>query len=51
MALFKPKNPFQFRRAFVDPGTIVYCGNCQRILPVGTDYNPSRPRCNSCYWT
>ena len=41
MALFPRKNPFHLRKAFVEPGCVVYCNNCGCILSVGTDYNPS----------
>ena len=31
-------------------GQIVHCGHCHRPLPLGTVYDPSRPRCNSCFF-
>lgn len=31
-------------------GQIVYCENCGRMLPMGATYDPSRPRCNSCFF-
>ena len=50
MALFPRKNPFHLRKAFVEPGSIVYCNNCGRMLSVGTDYDSSNPLCDRCYW-
>ena len=50
MALFPKKNPIHLRKAFLEPGCVVYCNNCGCILSVGTDYNPSNPLCNRCYW-
>ena len=29
---------------------IVHCTNCHRILPAGSTYDESNPRCNDCYF-